>query len=121
MNEEIKNENMDLIEVEPQDMEDTIVESEESGSGVLGKLVLGGVLLAAAGGGMAFLRKKNKNKIEERRIKQLEKAGYRSWPWRSFPGSQGKIQRGQLHPWRYHQGNTVLQDGWRPCNLHGTE
>ena len=76
MNEEIKNENMDLIEVEPQDMEDTIVESEESGSGVLGKLVLGGVLLAAAGGGLAFLRKKNKDKIEERRIKQLEKAGY---------------------------------------------
>ena len=76
MNEEIKNENMELIEVEPQDMEDTIVESEESGSGVLGKLVLGGVLLAAAGGGLAFLRKKNKDKIEERRIKQLEKAGY---------------------------------------------
>ena len=75
MNEEIKNENMDLIEVESQDMEDTIVESEESG-GILGKLVLGGVLLAAAGGGLAFLRKKNKNKIEERRIKQLEKAGY---------------------------------------------
>ena len=75
MNEEIKNENMDLIEVEPQDMEDTIVESEESG-GILGKLVLGGVLLAAAGGGLAFLRKKNKDKIEERRIKQLEKAGY---------------------------------------------
>ena len=75
MNEEIKNENMDLIEVEPQDMEDTIVESEESG-GILGKLVLGGVLLAAAGGGLAFLRKKNKDKILNQRIKQLEKAGY---------------------------------------------
>ena len=75
MNEEIKNENMDLIEVESQDMEDTIVESEESG-GILGKLVLGGVLLAAAGGGLAFLRKKNKDKILDRRIKQLEKAGY---------------------------------------------
>lgn len=49
-------------------------EPEESGSGILGKVVIGA--LVVVGAGVAALIYKNKGKLDERRIRKLEKKGY---------------------------------------------
>ena len=72
-NEETKNEIMELdndTEAEVYDLEP----EEESGNGILGKILIGAGVLAA--GGLAALVYKNRDKLEERRIKKLEKKGY---------------------------------------------
>lgn len=72
-NEETKNEIMELdndTEAEVYDLEP----EEESGNGILGKILIGAGVLAA--GGLAALAYKNRAKLEERRIKKLEKKGY---------------------------------------------
>lgn len=70
MNEEMTNleemENVEIIELDE--------EPETSGGGILGKIVVGTVV-AAVGVGAALLYK-NKGKLDERRIKKLEKRGY---------------------------------------------
>lgn len=71
MNEETKNEIMELdndTEMEVYDME-----PEDSGSGILGKVLIGAGVLAAGAVALAY---KNRDKLEERRIKKLEKKGY---------------------------------------------
>lgn len=69
MNEELmnydENENMEVCG----NYDDT----EASGGGIFGKVLLG---LAAVGVGAAVLYHKNKDKIDERRIRKLEKKGY---------------------------------------------
>ena len=69
MNEEMRNEN---IETEEAAM-DTCVETEASGGKGVGKLVVAAI--AVAGVGIALLHK-NKDKLENRKIKKLEKKGY---------------------------------------------
>lgn len=72
-NEETKNEIMELdndTEAEVYDLEP----EEESGNRILGKILIGAGVLAA--GGLAALVYKNRDKLEERRIKKLEKKGY---------------------------------------------
>ena len=49
-------------------------EPEESGSRILGKVVIGA--LVVVGAGVAALIYKNKGKLDERRIRKLEKKGY---------------------------------------------
>lgn len=79
MTEEMKNEEMEVMEdeVTTYDLDEYDDEYEES-SGILGKLVAGTVTaLTAVGGVLVF---KNKEKISEwrdkRRIEKLEKRGY---------------------------------------------
>lgn len=55
------------------EVENTHVDSENSGGGILGKVVLGLVAGAVAVGVAVW---KNKDKLEARRIKKLEKKGY---------------------------------------------
>lgn len=70
MNEEIKVLDENEIEEVEMDMEEY---PETSGKGILGLLALVGV---AAGGAVGGLIYKNRNKLEEREIKKLEKKGY---------------------------------------------
>ena len=51
----------------------TNVDSENSGGGILGKIVFG---LVAAGAAAGVALWKNRDKLEARRIKKLEKKGY---------------------------------------------
>ena len=46
---------------------------ETTGNGLLGKIVAGAVVVAIGAGALIY---KNRNKLEERRIKKLEKKGY---------------------------------------------
>ena len=74
MNEEIRNNEMELVnnsEVEVLDYSDNY---EESGSGILGKVMIGAAI-AGVGLGAVLLRK-NRDKINDWRIRKLEKAGY---------------------------------------------
>ena len=71
-NEETKNEIMELDN--DTDVEVYDLEPEEESSGILGKILIGAGVLAA--GGLAALVYKNRDKLEERRIKKLEKKGY---------------------------------------------
>lgn len=65
--EELRNEEiMETTEVEK--------ELENSGNGLLGKALIG--LGVAAVGGTAYLLYKGKDKLEERRIRKMEKKGY---------------------------------------------
>lgn len=70
MNEEMMNleemENTEVIELDD--------ELETSNGGILGKIVVGTVI-AAVGAGAALLYK-NRGKLDEHRIKKLEKKGY---------------------------------------------
>lgn len=72
-NEETKNEIMELDNNETE-MDLYGLEPEEESSGILGKILIGAGVLAA--GGLAALVYKNRDKLEERRIKKLEKRGY---------------------------------------------
>lgn len=49
-------------------------DQESSGSGIVAAVIVGAVVLVGAG--IAALIHKNKDKIDERRIKKLEKKGY---------------------------------------------
>lgn len=51
-------------------------EPEESGSGVFKKLAIGASILGGIGLVTALTFKKNRAKLEERRIRKLEKKGY---------------------------------------------
>lgn len=55
------------------EVENTYVDSENSGGGILGKVVF---VLVAAGTAVGVALWKNKDKLEARRIKKLEKKGY---------------------------------------------
>lgn len=68
MNEEMRNENVDNEE-----LMETEVDQEISGGGLFGKLLFGAVVIGAGLAGLAY---KNRDKLEERRIKKLEKKGY---------------------------------------------
>ena len=63
-----------LDETMVEDIEVIDMEPETSGGGVLGKVIVGAVV--AGVGALGVLAYKNRNKIEERRIKKLEKKGY---------------------------------------------
>lgn len=68
MIEEIKN----FEEIENTDMVENDEEPETSGKGIVGKLAIGALVV----GGAAALIYKNKHKLEERKIRKLEKKGY---------------------------------------------
>ena len=61
-----ENENLEVAENE---------NCEDSGKGILGKILVGAVIAAGAGVGAALY--KNRDKLEQRRIAKLEKKGYR--------------------------------------------
>ena len=63
-----------LDETMVEEIEVTEMEPETSGSGALGKIIVGAVV--AGVGALGVLAYKNRNKFEERRIKKLEKKGY---------------------------------------------
>lgn len=71
MNEEIKNNEIEIVERELDIVDDYY---EESSNGISGKVVVG-LGIVGIGLGLALYRK-NKNKINEWRIKKLEKQGY---------------------------------------------
>lgn len=76
MNEEMKVEEMEIVNDRDEVIsEDTCVELEESGNGIFGKLVFG-AMIAGVGLGVAYLRK-NRDKLDELRIKKLERKGYK--------------------------------------------
>lgn len=73
MNEEMTN----FEEMENTEVSTINDDFETSGGGIAGKIVVGTLAVAAVGAGAALLCKnKVKTKIEERRIKKLEKKGY---------------------------------------------
>lgn len=74
MSEEMKVEEMELVTNANEEVLDTYEDSEVLGGGVLGK-VLVGALITGAGLGAAYLCK-NRGKLDEWRIKKLEKKGY---------------------------------------------
>ena len=67
--EEVKINENEIVEEE-----DVCEAQEDSGSGILGKIVIG--LGVAAAAGIGALVYKNRDKIEARRIARLEKKGY---------------------------------------------
>lgn len=67
--EEVKINENEIVEEE-----DVCEAQEDSGSGILGKIVIG--LGVAAAAGICALVYKNRDKIEARRIARLEKKGY---------------------------------------------
>lgn len=70
MNEEIK-------VLDENEIEEVVMDNEEypetSSNGILGVLALATVAVGGAVGGLIY---KNRNKLEERKIKKLEKKGY---------------------------------------------
>ena len=52
------------------------VEPETSGKGTFGKIAIGASILGGLGAIAAFIYKKNRKSIEERRIRKLERKGY---------------------------------------------
>lgn len=71
-NTNIKDENQDVEVVECEVVEGTIVDPKPVNDSGLGKIILGAVI-----GAGAMLVYKNKSKFEERRIRKLEKKGYK--------------------------------------------
>lgn len=69
MNEEMKN----LEAIENTDVMEICDDAVSSGNGIVGKLVVGAVVVGA---GVAALLYKNRAKLEERRVRKLEKKGY---------------------------------------------
>lgn len=74
MNEEIRKNEMELVNNSDVEVLDYCDNYEESGSGILGKVMIGAAI-AGVGLGAVLLRK-NRDKINEWRIRKLEKAGY---------------------------------------------
>lgn len=68
------NEIMTANEFETEEIE-IYVEPEESGNGIVGKIVTGGVIVAVCAG-VAYWWNKNKSKREARTIEKLRQKGY---------------------------------------------
>lgn len=65
--------NEEMVTIENAEVVEVYEEAEKAGSGIIGKVILG---LVAVGIGAGALVYKNRDKIEERRIRKLEKKGY---------------------------------------------
>lgn len=64
----------EIMEMQNEEVMEVYEEPEETtGNGLLGKIVAGAVVVAIGAGALIY---KNRNKLEERRIKKLEKKGY---------------------------------------------